>query len=373
MRLEVGILVATLWFAEPTVSQSMAVHAGPSLPVLRLATDAESGGGALPKLTAWSPIDAGPEPARRRRLANDTTCSPGDYESSLTATNAARTWSERPPSRDFPTAPIFYQQTWFKVAGAGILLLLLTLTSFFRLEPIQERCRRRLQERRAERERIARELHDTLLQGVQSLLFRLQNWETDPGLPSGHRDEVAAVVDEARAMVIEGRDRILMLRGTGAAPPDLVEALEMIGTRESAAHGPQFSISVVGESRLLRAATLEQLVAIGREAIRNSFQHARARRIDVCVEYRNQSLILQIRDDGSGIELSTLCRQPTSGHFGLTGMRERAEQLGGRIRILRNQPRGTHVEVIVPGHDAFEDAHKRSWRRVRAVDLTATQ
>jgi signal transduction histidine kinase len=373
MRLELGILVATLWLAEPTVSKSMAVDAGPSFPVVYDRSNFDmSVGGPPPKLTAWSRIDTGREQARRRRQANDTTCSPGDYVSSMTAATAARTWTERPASRNLTTASMAYQQTWFRVAGAGILLLILTLAFFFRLEPIQERCRRRLHERRAERERIARELHDTLLQGIQSLLFRMQNWETDPGLPSGYRDEVAAVVDEARAIVIEGRDRILMLRGAGAAPPDLVEALGRVGTRESAAHGPQFSISVVGEPRLLRDATLEQLVAIGREAIRNSFQHARARRVEVRVEYQKQSLILQICDDGSGIELSTLHRSPASGHFGLTGMRERAEQLGGRIRVLRHQPRGTHVEVIVPAHEAFEETHKRSWRRVRDVGLTTS-
>jgi signal transduction histidine kinase len=372
MRFELGILLATFWFAEPAGSQPIAVKPGTSLPV-RLAT-ATLGVPYVAQAASGVLAIATPGNLYRddRRQAGYTSCSPSDYESPVVATNAARTWSERPASGNLTTAPTLYQQTWFKISAAGIFLLVLTLASFFRLEPIQERCRRRLQERCAERERIARELHDTLLQGIQSLLFRLQNWETDPGLPLGYRDEVASVVDEARAIVVEGRDRILMLRGTGAEPSDLVEALEAIGIRESAAHGPQFSISVIGESRPLRPATLEQLVAIGREAIRNSFQHARALCVDVCVEYRNQSLILQICDDGSGIELSTLYRPPASGHFGLTGMRERAEQLGGRIRILRNDPRGTHVEVIIPAHDAFEDAPKRSWSRVRDVGL-ATQ
>jgi signal transduction histidine kinase len=369
MRLELGILLVTFWFAEPAGSQAIAAKPGAPLPV-RLATatlsvpyGAQAASGVLAKATPGNLY------RDDRRQAGYTRCSPSDYGSPVMAINAARSWSEQPAGRDFTATPTLYQQTGFKIVGAAIFLLIVTLASFFRLEPIQERCRRRLQERRAERERIARELHDTLLQGIQSLLFRLQNWETDPGLPLGYRDEVAAVVDEARAIVVEGRDRILMLRGTGAEPADLVEALGAIGTRESAAHGPQFSISVVGESRPLRAATHEQLVAIGSEAIRNSFQHARARRVDVCVEYRNQSLLLQIWDDGAGIELSTLYRAPSSGHFGLTGMRERAEQLGGRIRILRNDPRGTHVEVIVPAHDAFEDAPKRSWSRERDVRL----
>jgi signal transduction histidine kinase len=238
-------------------------------------------------------------------------------------------------------------------------LLLLGIGS----EQLQRYNRRLTQERHAERERIARDLHDTLLQGVQALLFRLQIWETDGSLPPEFRRELAQTVSVAKEVVIEGRNRILMLRPNGDPPRDLLEALSQVGAPELGPHGPRLRLSVIGNPRPLKVEAVEHLVDIAREAIRNTVQHAGARRVEMRVKYAMRSLVMQIADDGSGIELSALRAQPGSLHFGLTGMRERAEQLGGRFQVYSHQPRGTHIEVTIPSWRVYEPTHNWSWGR----------
>jgi signal transduction histidine kinase len=162
-------------------------------------------------------------------------------------------------------------------------------------------------------------------------------------------------------MVIEGRDRILMLRRADGRATDLVDALAAFGARQSARNAPHFRITAVGEPRTLQVIALDQLIDIGKEAIRNSFQHARAGRIDVRIEYRRRSLMLHISDDGSGLPTSESIYQSKPGHFGLTGMRERAEELGAQIWIERKEPTGTQVRVVVPACVAFTDAQRSVW------------
>src|SRR5262249_21663724 len=128
----------------------------------------------------------------------------------------------------FTIAPGLYQQTWFRIACAAGLAVVIAFAFYSWLEQVKRRDRQRIRDRHAERERIARDLHDTLLQGIHALLFRLQNWETDPALPTGYREEVSAVVKQARCIVIEARDRILMLRREHVQPTELLEALSAL-------------------------------------------------------------------------------------------------------------------------------------------------
>ena len=209
---------------------------------------------------------------------------------------------------------------------------------------------------RAERERIARDLHDTLLQGIQALLFRLQLWETDADISESHRAEIAALVTQARAIVVEGRDRIVMLRRTDAVPADLTEALAAIEKQGCAADGVQFEVSIEGERRSLTLEAHEQLVDIAREAVRNAYRHACPSRVTVRVEYRRGSLRMSVTDDGRGIDPAALERQCKARHFGMTGMRERAKQLGARFWVGANEGAGTRITVVVPARTAYRVA-----------------
>ena len=233
-------------------------------------------------------------------------------------------------------------------AALGALLLALALAVVIRRQLIHELNRRRMQERKAERERIARDLHDTLLQGIQSLLLRIQNWETDPDIPERYRREIGVVVSRARSIVIEGRDQILGLREDGLQRADLVTAIAEVERSEWVPQPPKFDIAVMGQPRPVAPAALKETIAIAREAIRNAHRHARASQLSAILDFRAGAMRMSISDDGVGIDPSAIEGRRRPNHFGLVGMRERAEQLGATLLVGRNGAKGTRVTLNVP-------------------------
>lgn len=229
------------------------------------------------------------------------------------------------------------------------------------LEVITGRRRRAIEARRAERERIARDLHDTLLQGTQALLFRLQMWEQDPDIPEALRQEIAAVVRQTQSMVIEGRERILMIRRADERPPDLAQALAAMGHEVARGRGATFEVEVAGKAKRLTQEATRQLIDIAREAVRNAYQHAQATRIVIDLQYRRRSLVMRIADNGNGIDPVILESRVGSSHFGLTGMRERAGELGGRLKVQSQPGAGTAVEVVVAARIAFRGIFTWPW------------
>jgi signal transduction histidine kinase len=163
---------------------------------------------------------------------------------------------------------------------------------------------------------------------------------------------------------MEGRDRIMTLRQGNSESKDLLESLRAIGLTESFGQAAIFRIEARGQQRPLLAEACQQLVDIGREAIRNVHRHAGAKSVAMMVDYRNRSLRLRIADDGRGIDPEVLRAGYRYGHFGLIGMRERAAQLGARFRIDSNHLDGTRITVTVPGGVAFVDSWSRPglWR-----------
>lgn len=258
-----------------------------------------------------------------------------------------------------------YRTLWIRLLCVAVLLALGWLMLLMRVEQVKGRIRERLDERHAERERIARDLHDTLLQGIQALLFRLQIWAADTGIASERREEIAAVVVQARAIVVEGRDRILALRSPASRCQDLFESLAEVGNTESAAQLARFEITANGKRRLLFPEACQQLVDIAREAVRNAHRHARASLITITVDYHNTSLRLRIVDDGQGIDPRILASGQQRDHFGLVGMRERAAQLGARFSLESNDGTGTRITVSVPASVAFENQWRWPWQRQR--------
>lgn len=261
---------------------------------------------------------------------------------------------------------MMYQTIWFCLACLGAVLVLIWFVFRYRLDQVKTVMRQRMEARHAERELIARDLHDTLLQGMQALLFRLQLWASDPLIAPERRDEIAAVVVQARAIVVEGRDRLVTLRGTGPECQDLLESLIQVASTESTGRAARLEISSSGQRRPLLAEACRHLADIAREAIRNSHQHARASLVAMSVDYRNSSLRLQIVDDGCGIDPAVLQAARCRGHFGLVGMRERAAQLGARFSVGRNGTSGTCVSVVAPAGVVFEDRWRWPWQRNRA-------
>lgn len=211
----------------------------------------------------------------------------------------------------------------------------------------------------AERERIARELHDTLLQGTQALLFRLQMWEDHPDMPSSLREEIAAVVLHTKAIVVESRQRIYQMREIPEV--DLRQAIAVIAQESATGHGAAFNLAVTGRERPLRVETRDQVLHIAREAVRNAYQHSRCSQVEVGLHYGCLSLRLTIADDGRGMAPSATTGPRASSHFGMLGMRERAAQLHGQFELDSQPGRGTRVVVRIPARIAFQKGFYWPW------------
>jgi len=279
---------------------------------------------------------------------------PGRYRFDVTASNNDGVWNTEGASVAFEVLPGPLQTWWFRllVIVAGIALL--TALYFWRLRIVTQRMRLTMEATLVERERIARDLHDTLLQGLQGLILQLQ--VAAVSLP--RQEKLDSALTRAQQMLIEGRDRIVDLRSGKASIEQMLQttASEFASTRTALAASSE------GSPRSVHAAVHDELVAIGREAVRNAFAHASANRIDVRVRYGTDALTLEIADDGVGIDGEKLARSAPSGHWGLVGMRERAEKLHAKLQLKAREPSGTEVIVSVPARIAYADSGS-GWRR----------
>ncbi|HJZ74136.1 MAG TPA: sensor histidine kinase, partial [Vicinamibacterales bacterium] len=212
----------------------------------------------------------------------------------------------------------------------------------------------------SERTRIARELHDTLLQGFHGLLFRFQAVSHMlPARPVEAKQQLDAAIDQVAQAITESRDAVQNLRASTSITNDLAEAITTLGAELTAAavaeaheQPPVVAVEVEGTARHLRPIVRDDVYRIAGEALRNAFRHARARRIEVDLRYDERELQLRVRDDGKGIDPAVRDdRRP--GHFGLPGMRERAEVAGGHLEVWSEAGLGTEVEVAIPAAAAY--------------------
>ena len=214
----------------------------------------------------------------------------------------------------------------------------------------------RFEERLSERTRIARELHDTLLQSFQALMFHFQ--AVNDQLPPGKAKEaLERVLDQADQAIIEGRDAIQNLRSSTTVTNDLAQAMTALGDELAGAHdgdkaAPTFRVSIEGRARDLHPILRDDIYRIAREALRNAFQHAQASVIEAEITYSERILRLRIRDDGKGIDPQHLSAG-RDGHWGLPGMRERAQQIGGQLDMWSEVGAGTELDLRIPGSIAY--------------------
>jgi signal transduction histidine kinase/ligand-binding sensor domain-containing protein len=291
--------------------------------------------------TQWHPVGT-------RREAIYTALPPGRYRFEVSAAYAGGAWHSQGDALDFVQVPAIHQTGWFLAAciilGLGALWLLMWL----RVRSVAAALRGRLEERHRERERIARELHDTLLQGVQGLMLRIQA-ATDriaPGDPARHALEAA--LDQADLVIAEGRDRVKDLRGEEATDIDLLSALLAAGRELEPDSGTRLRAISGGKPRPLDPCVQEELYRIGREALINAFRHAGAREVVVEITHGRRALHLRVHDDGRGMSPEVIERGGRPGHWGLSGMRERAERIGGTFSIRSREGKGTEIDVAVP-------------------------
>lgn len=210
----------------------------------------------------------------------------------------------------------------------------------------------RLEERRKERARIARDLHDTLFQGFLGVSMVLHTAVEKMPADSPSKPSLSRALILMRRVLDEGRDALWGLGSCGMESASLEKALAELGDGFNA-NGAQFRVSVMGRARTLLPGLQEQVYLIAREALVNAMRHSNAASIEVEIEYLPRKLRLIVRDNGSGIDRQVL-RLGRESHWGLPGMRERAQKIGGQLRIWSRRGAGTEVELSVPAYMAAD-------------------
>ena len=280
---------------------------------------------------------------------------PRSYQFRVKACNNSAVWNEAGAFLDFSVAPAYYQTAWFQASCVGTVLALLATAYRLRLRYLKRQFNIRLEARVGERTRIARDLHDTLLQSFQGVLMKFDvATGMIPDRPSEAQQKLEAVIEQARHAITEGRDAVQGMRSSTVVTNDLARAISRLGEELSAGRTcPQFHVRVEGASRDLVPLVRDEVHRIVCEAMRNAFQHAEARRIDVDICYGRRQLRLIVRDDGKGIEPVVLEGGGRAGHFGLPGMQERARLVGGKLSIRSTPGAGTEAELNIPASLAY--------------------
>ncbi len=287
--------------------------------------------------------------AASRRQAFFTNLTPGRYAFEVLASNSNGVWATTPAVWHFTILPAWYQTLWFKSLVWTTVAALLWIFYLFRLRQISAAIQNRLDARLRERERIARELHDTLLQGFQGLVLRFQAVLQQMPIDHPLHDTVEKALVRADGVLIEGRERVRELRME--SEPDLRNLLAEFGMSQ-ASESTTFQLILVGTVKPLQPLICEEASFISREALMNAFRHAAATRIETELIYSSSHLTIRIRDDGIGID-EKMVAAGRSGHWGLQGMRERASALGGQLSIWSHPGAGTEVELVIPGRLAY--------------------
>jgi signal transduction histidine kinase len=308
----------------------------------------------------------------RKAFYNDLP--PRKYRFRVMASNNNGVWNEAGDSFDFSIDPTYYQTTWFRASCVAAFFALLWALYRYRLYQIRQEFNANLEGRVDERTRIARELHDTLLQSFHGLLFRFQAVDNLlPARPGEAKHTLESALDDSARAITEARDAVHELRSSTVITNDLAAAVTALGEELAAHHAtsspsqdsPTFLVEVEGTPQDLHPILRDEIYRIAGEALRNAFSHARARRIEVEIRYDNRELRLRIRDDGRGIDASVLSDEGRAGHWGLTGMRERAKRIGGNMDLWSELGAGTEVELRIPASIAYQTSAGRGFRLFR--------
>ena len=299
--------------------------------------------------------DAG---TRRQVFYNDLP--PGNYRFRVIASNNSGVWNEAGASFAFSVVPAYYQTSWFHALAFAVLLGLLWALYQFRLRQIQAKLHAGFEARVDERTRIARELHDTLLQNLHGLMFQFQAARNMlPKRPDEARNTLDVAIGATEQTITESEDAIRDLRSEQCRDSDLVQSLTSIAQELSASEtishtAPAFRMTEEGERQDLAAILQNEVYRIGREVLRNAFKHAAATRIEAEVRYDCREFRLRIRDDGKGIDPQILAEGGRPGHWGLPGIRERARRIRANLDFWSAPGAGTEVQLRAPAEVAYK-------------------
>ena len=301
---------------------------------------------------AWNEVGS------QQRIATYTNLDSGRYVFRVQGSNSDGVWNAQGVSLRISITPPWWKTTWFGAICAAAVLILLWAAYQLRVQQLHQQFSMTLEARVGERTRIARDLHDTLLQSFHGVLLFLQN-----GIhlmrehPSEGMKTLETAVELAEQAIIEGREAVQGLRVSTVERNDLALALKTFGgeiaATDSNSQQPEFSVQVEGIPRDLHPILRDGVFRITGEGMRNAFRHADANQIEVEILYDERQLRVRIRDDGKGIDPKLLSNHGPEGHFGLRGMRERAKLIGGKLNVWSELDSGTEVELSIPASRAY--------------------
>jgi len=312
--------------------------------------------------TAWHEVGSD------QRIANYTTLPAATYTFQVQGATSRGPWSEPGARLRIEIQPAWYQTPWFRSLCVATLLILLWSMYLLRLAQLHRQFNTALDVRVDERTRIARELHDTLLQSFNGLLLRFQAVSNLlPARPDEAKKRIDGAIELASNAIAEGRDAVHELRSGGLTTLDLSQALDNLSRELLSGSAPEsvpeLAIQVEGVPRPLNPVVRDEVYRAGAEGLRNAIRHANARRIEVEIHYDDHSLRFRIRDDGKGIDPVLLAQGHKAGHWGLRGIRERAELVGGTFEVMSRLDSGTEIELNIPAASAYTRSPESRWSR----------
>lgn len=307
--------------------------------------------------------DAGWQDAGRQREAVYTGLNAGKYRFRVLAHNQDGLPSSREAVFEFSIPPALYRQPWFLLLAGALAFAALWMLYRINMRRAAERLRERIEERHSER--IARDLHDTLLQGVHGLILRFQAivYTIPAGSPA--RRSLEEALDRADEVLIEGRDRVRDLRTGAVDLSELHDALAALGAELEQKGGTRFALTVRGAPAPLRPLVRDEVYQVGHEAVVNAFRHARALHVKVDIEYGARQFQMTVGDDGLGIAPAYLTPMGRADHWGLRGMHERVGRIGALLAIHSDPARGSEVRLSIKAQLAYRRAPRRlfAWLR----------
>jgi signal transduction histidine kinase len=301
-----------------------------------------------------------------RRQAFYTNLRPRSYRFRVLACNNDGVWNESGARLDFTLLPAFYQTQAFLLLCALALVVLSWGAYRLRVWQVTTRLRDRFDERLKERTRIAQELHDNLIQDVMGISLQIEL--IDELLPADlpAKQSLGRAVRLCKSALDDGRRALNDLRSAPLGAGDLVRSFSQLSHELGGLSGIRADVVVEGPEHPLNALPGNDVLQIGRQAMTNAFQHSHATEIHVLLSYGQQQLRIRVQDNGRGMTEQQLnVRRP--GHYGIAGMQERAERLGGNISLRSLVGEGTEVDLSVPAQVVYQDAVPGSGSRLAGM------
>ena len=315
-------------------------------------------------------VDNSWQDAGNRREAFYNGLGPGKYHFQVLACNNDGVWNDVGSTLSFTIAPAWFQTIWSRAFGGCVILFVLWLLYQLRVSQLQRQFSIGLEARVDERTRIARELHDTLLQDLHGLMFQFQAVRN---LMPRRPEEAIQFLDEAigdtKKALAESRDAIQGLRSEAFTGGNLAEFLktasqELAQSGDEEREPPNFDVIEEGERRNLSQTIREEVCRVALEILRNAYQHGHSDHIEAEIRYGAEAFRIRIRDDGRGVAPEVLKEGGRPGHWGLRGVRERAERIGAHVDFWSEAGAGFEAQIEVPGSIAYEKSPDGVWSKL---------